>query len=329
MARTPGIEPWRSRLLIMFSGEPDGRPAWVRAVDEGDDAGYFGEGSAAWHVHGSMGTLVAGIRALLMQTLHPGAMAGVHDWSRYRTDPLGRLSGTIRWIICVTFGSAEQARRESARVGRFHDRVAGEYTDAAGATARYSAHDAELLDWVHLAFTDAFLGAAERWAPRIPGGADRYVEEWAIAGELVGVVDPPRTAGELRERLEALRRAGVLRRDERVDDIVRFIRRPPLAFSMRLPYAILFGGAVASLPREFRRMLGLRRPWWPAITATRLALRVVELVLGQTSTSEDAAQRRLAHLRAEGRSTDPVPWTRGRDDAADATRSHGMQRRDA
>ncbi|HET8896215.1 MAG TPA: DUF2236 domain-containing protein, partial [Protaetiibacter sp.] len=89
-----------------------------------------------------------------------------------------------------------------------------------------------------------------------------------------------------------------------------FIRRPPLAFSMRLPYAILFGGAVASLPVEFRRMLGLRRPWWPAITATRVALRVVERILGQTSTSEAAAQRRLARLRAEGRPTDAVAWVR-------------------
>lgn len=292
----------------MFSGEPDGLSAWVRAIDEGEDAGYFGAGSAAWHVHGSMATLVAGIRALLMQTLHPGAMAGVHDGSRYRDDPLGRLAGTIRWILCVTFGSTEQARRESARVDRLHDRVAGEYTDAAGRPARYSAHDPELLDWVHLAFTDAFLGAAEVWAPRIPGGSDRYVAEWAVAGELVGVTDPPRSATALRERLESLRAAGVLRRDARVDEIVGFIRRPPLDATMRLPYAILFGGAVASLPPEFRRMLGLRRPWWPAITATRVALWVVERVLGQKSTSEDAAQRRLARLRAAGRPTDAVAW---------------------
>jgi len=309
MARAPGIEPWRSRMLVMFSGEPDGRPAWVRAIDDGDDAGYFGGGSAAWHVHGSMATLVAGIRALLMQTLHPGAMAGVHDWSRYRDDPLGRLSGTIRWIICVTFGSTDQARRESARVGRFHDRVQGEYAAHDGASVPYSAHDAELLEWVHLAFTDAFLGCAEVWAPRIPGGADRYVAEWAIAGELVGVVDPPRSERELRDRLAALREAGVLRRDERVDEIVGFLRHPPLERAMRLPYAVLFGGAVASLPKEFRQLLGLRRPWWPAITATRIALRVVERVLGQKSTSEDAAQRRLARLRAEGLPTEPVAWT--------------------
>lgn len=308
MARGSGIEPWRSRILTMFSGQPDGEPRWVREVEEGDDAGYFGEGSAAWHVHGSLATLVAGIRALLMQTLHPGAMAGVHDWSRYRSDPLGRLSGTIRWIVTVTFGSTEQARRESARVGRYHDRVEGEYTDAAGARIPYSAHDAELLDWVHLAFTDAFLGAAEVWAPRIPGGADRYVAEWAVSGELVGVTDPPRTAAELRGRIDRLRRSGVLQRDERVDDIVRFIRKPPLGRGMGLPYAILFGGAVASLPKEFRRMLGLRRPWWPAITATRVALWTVERVLGGSSTSEAAARRRIARLRAEGRPTEPVRY---------------------
>jgi uncharacterized protein (DUF2236 family) len=245
-------------------------------------------------------------------------MAGVHDWSRYREDPLGRLSGTIRWILCVTFGSTEQARRESARVGRFHDRVQGEYAGAAGASVRYSAHDAELLEWVHLAFTDAFLGCAEVWARRIPGGSDRYVAEWSIAGELVGVVDPPRTEAELRRRLARLREAGTLRRDERVDEIVRFLRHPPLDPGMRLPYAILFGGAVASLPKEFRTLLGLRRPWWPAITATRVALRVVERVLGQKSTSEAAAQRRLARLRAEGRLTEPVTWTGLPDGHADA-----------
>ena len=89
----------REELLTAFSGTPDGLPAWIRELAEGDDEGFFVPGAAAWTVHGSMGTLVAGIRALLMQALHPGAMAGVHDWSRYRQDPLGRLIGTVRWIV--------------------------------------------------------------------------------------------------------------------------------------------------------------------------------------------------------------------------------------
>ena len=70
---------WRSRLLTTLSGTTDGRPPWVGKIEDGDDIGYFGPGSAAWAVHGGMPTMVAGIRALLLQTLHPGAMAGVHD----------------------------------------------------------------------------------------------------------------------------------------------------------------------------------------------------------------------------------------------------------
>ena len=70
-------------------GWPEGRARWIAEIGEGDDEGFFGPESAAWEVHAAMPTLVAGIRALLMQTLHPGAMAGVHDWSRYKSDPLG------------------------------------------------------------------------------------------------------------------------------------------------------------------------------------------------------------------------------------------------
>jgi uncharacterized protein (DUF2236 family) len=245
-----------------------------------------------------MPTLVAGIRALLMQTLHPGAMAGVHDWSRYRTDAAGRLAGTIRWIVAVTFGSREQADRESARVGRFHDRVNGSYRDGEREVA-YSAHDAELLDWVHLAFTEAFLGCQETWGRAIPGGADAYVRDWAVAGRLVGAQHPPGSRAELHEHLERLRADGTLRRDERVDDAVRFLRRPPIAGS-GLAYRILFAGAVASIPPEFRRLLGLRRAWWPAITMTRLVLAVAGAVLAGSPepSARELAMARVARLRA-------------------------------
>ena len=100
---------WRSHLLQTLSGTDDGSPQWVLDIREGVDEGYFGPVSAAWAVHGGMATMVAGIRALLVQALHPGAMAGVHDWSRYREDPLGRLTGTIRWLITVTFGDRATA----------------------------------------------------------------------------------------------------------------------------------------------------------------------------------------------------------------------------
>jgi uncharacterized protein (DUF2236 family) len=264
---------------------------------EGDDEGYFGPGSAAWAVTGGIATLVAGIRALLMQTLHPGAMAGVHDWSRYQADPLGRLAGTIQWLVTVTFADTATARAESGRVGKYHDRVKGTYLDVNGDERPYRADDPELLSWVHLVFTDAFLGCHELWGGPIPGGADAYVREWATAGELVGVQNPPRSDAELRSQLEAF--APVLKSDERVAEAVRFIRNPPLRRSMLPAYRILFAGAVASLPDEYRRMLGLRRSRLPVIWATGVVLGAVKAVLGPSSTSEDAARTRLARLEAQ------------------------------
>lgn len=291
-------EALRAELLTAFSGTPDGLAPWVRDLATGDDEGYFEPGGPAWTVHAGLGTLVAGIRALLMQALHPGAMAGVHDWSRYRQDPLGRLTGTVRWIVVTTFGTTEQAQRETDRVMRFHARVAGEYRDNDGTDRAYTAADADLVRWVHLAFADAFLGCHLVWGGPIPGGPDAYVREWATAGELMGVDGPPRSVAELREQLASF--DGQLRRDERVDDVVRFIRRPPLSPRLRGAYGILFGGAVASLPVQYRRLLGLRRPWWPAKTLTRVALASAGAALGSGGqpSSAQLAMQRVERLRA-------------------------------
>lgn len=285
---------WRSNVLSTLTGNDDGRPYWVDKIEHGNDAGYFGPGSAAWAVHGGIPTMVAGIRSLLMQALHPGAMAGVHDWSRYQEDALGRLSGTVQWLVTVTYADTELARAETARVGRFHDRVRGTYVDNAGLERSYAASDPELLRWVHLVFADSFLACHQLWGGPIPGGADQYVREWATAGELLGVPNPPRSEAELREGLDSYR--AERRSDERVKDVVRFIRNPPLTRTMKPAYRILFAGAVASLPREYREMLGLRRTWLPAITATRVMLGVIGMLLGSTSSSEEAALRRIARL---------------------------------
>jgi len=243
----------RARLLTALSGDPEGSPAWVRELADGDDAGYFPESGAAWTVHGSMATLVAGIRALLLQALHPGAMAGVHDWSSYRDDPLGRLSGTVRWVVCVTYGSTAHADRETARVGRLHARVTGDYVDGAGAGRAYSAGDPQLAEWVHLAFTDAFLTCRQVWGARmpggrIPGGADAYVAEWATAGRLMRVADPPTTEAELRRRLRGYLDRGELRADARVHEVVAFLRRPPVGGPEGIGHRPLFAGGVGTIP---------------------------------------------------------------------------------
>ena len=295
------VESMRSHLLETFSGDGQGTPHWVKNLESGNDVGYFGPDSAAWVVHGGMPTMVAGIRALLMQTLHPGAMAGVHDWSRYKEDPLGRLAGTIQWLITVTFADTALAQTESDRVSHFHDRVKGTYVDAQGHERNYSAGDPELLYWVHVVFTDAFLGCHEIWGSPIPGGADQYVREWSIAGELVGVANPPRSEAELRAAMHEFNAQGILKHDERVEETIEFLRRPPLRRSMMPFYRIMFAGAVASIPDEYRTVLGLRKPRWPAKWATGLILHLLQLLLGPSSTSEDAARRRLARLDVQTR----------------------------
>lgn len=301
-SRTAGRPTLRARLLTALSGDPDGTPAWVRALADGDDAGWFADGGAVWTVHAGTGTFVAGIRALLLQALHPGAMAGVHDFSRYRDDPIGRLTGTVRWIICLTYGSTAQAARETGRVARLHERVQGSYESASG-TRSYSAADADLVDWVHLAFTEAFLGAHERWGGPIPGGPDAYVREWAQAGRLMGLDDPPLTEADLHARMDGYLTRGELRRDERVDDVVRFLRRAPFTGMMRVAYRVLFAAAVASLPVRYRRLLGLRRTPLPVVTATRLVLAVSARALARGPRAQDFARERLRRLAGEESTT--------------------------
>jgi uncharacterized protein (DUF2236 family) len=295
----------RARLREVLSGQPTGIPAWTEELSRGGDAGYFPEGSAVWEVHRDIATLVAGPRALLMQAMHPGAMAGVHDHSRYREDALGRLNGTIRWITTVTYGSRAQAEAASGWVRRLHERVRGTYTTTDGRTVSYAAQDDDLVSWVHLAFADSFLRAFERYADRpVPGGSDAYVRGWAVAGELMGVPDPPRSVAELERRLEGIRDAGVLRADRRVHEAVRFIRSPPLPGLLRHTYPALFRGAVATLPGWSREMLGLRAVLPVEEVATRAVLRAGERLLGHAAAPEQARIRlaALAQEDAAGRS---------------------------
>jgi uncharacterized protein (DUF2236 family) len=290
---------FQSLLLETLTKESGGEPPWVEAFAQGDDEGYFGPGSAPWVVHGELPTLVAGVRALLMQALHPGALAGVHDHSRYEEDPLGRLSGTIRWLMSVTFGSTATAQQASAMVGRLHDRVVGTYVDARGEERPYAAGDPELLTWVHVAFTEAFLGAQLQWGSPIPGGADAYIGQWAVAGELMGVPAPPRSLAEHEAALAGF--DADLKYDERTARVVRFLRNPGLSPAVVPAYKLLFEGAVASLPERYRELLQLRRTRArraAAIGACGAFLSIADRLVTHPGASEIAARQRISRVRA-------------------------------
>ena len=291
----------------VVSGDPTGAPEWVRDLRSGADEGYFGPGSAAWAVHGSLPTLIGGIRALLMQALHPAALAGVVQHSRYEQDALGRLAGTTQWLTVVTFGDRAAADRECARVRGMHRRVTGTF-ETPGGPAPYAASDPELLRWVHVAFTDSFLAAHRVWGGPIPGGEDAYVREWATAGELVGVVDPPRSVAELADQIAGF--DPVLRGSDDARRTVDFVRNAPVPLAARPAYAVLFAGAVSTMTPGHRAALSL--PTLPS-TVTRPAagavLRALALALGPSSPSQQAARDRVDGLpehRAKGLSGDAV-----------------------
>lgn len=296
----------RGQILTMFSGDPNGEPDWITVMSEGSDTGYFGPGSAVWHVNGGIPVIVGGVRALLMQTLHPGAMAGVHDHSRYASDPIGRLSGTVRWVVTTTFGAKDTVSNETSRVSRLHNRVRGDYQpgNPPEEAREYSAHDEDLIAWVHVVFTDAFLRAHREWGDEIPAeregetGEDRYVREWAEAGRLMGMANPPTSVAELEQMIEDFR--PVLRADDRVREALTFLTKPPLPRLARLPYSILIAGAIVTIDPQYRAMLGLTKPWWPASFLTRVMLAIISRTLGSESTSRKRARERIERLENSG-----------------------------
>ncbi len=260
---------------------------------EGDEPGLFLPTDAPWIVHADFATLVGGIRALLMQALHPGSLAGVAQHSRYEQDPLGRLSGTIRWLTITTFGSKTAIQNEAGRVNRMHTRVVGEYESADGERLNYRAAEPHLLLWVHIAFMESFLRAHQNYSKRpIPGGADEYVRLWARSVEPLGLERAPLSESELLETLESYRPELVV--TEKTSAVINWIRRAPLPPLAKPVYALLFQSALASLPKEYRDLIGLKgAPLWLTRPVTTSLLRVMRFAIGPESPIEDAARERL------------------------------------
>jgi uncharacterized protein (DUF2236 family) len=284
------------RFRRLLSGDPDGVPPWLDVIAAGDEPGLYLPTDAPWIVHADFGTLVGGIRALLMQALHPGSLTGVANHSRYEQDALGRLAGTIRWLTVTTFGSQTAVAGEAQRVNRMHKRVTGEYTTSTGEERPYKAADPDLLLWVHIAFMESFLRCHQMYAWReIPGGADAYVRLWAKSVEPIGLAAAPMNESQLIAEIERYKRELVA--TEKTLDVVKFIKRPPLPVLARPVYWLLFEAAVVSLPIEFRTLLGLKaKPRWIIQPLTRGVLRFIRLAIGPESPIEDGAIERLRRI---------------------------------
>lgn len=224
---------------------------------------WFAEDSAIRQVHGDASMFAGGIRALLLQSLHPLAMAGVMDHSGFEGDPWGRLERTSHFLAVTTFGTAADADAMVSVIRRVHATVEGTAPDG----RPYSATDPHLLRWVHVAEIDSFLTAHQRYGarPLDQDGRDAYVADASRVAEALGVLDPPRSEAELRNQLVAYRPE--LQSTPAARETARFLLlRPPLPLLARAPYSALSAAAVAMLPRWARRKLLL--PYLPLTEAT-------------------------------------------------------------
>lgn len=214
-------------------------------------------GSVAWRVHGDVTTMmVGGISGLLLQMLHPAALAGVWDHSNFRDDMLGRLRRTARFVATTTYGHRDDAELLIAKVRRIHAQVRGELPDG----RPYAAEDPRLLAWVHVTGEISFLEAWIRHAEpdMIRADQDRFFDEVAVVAERLGADPIPRTRSEAEALIESF--LPELKADGRTAIVRDLILRPAETGLAALPVQqLLCRAAVALLPHWARRMHGLRR----------------------------------------------------------------------
>lgn len=230
-------------------------------LDEAADWGLFGPDSVTWKVHTHPVLIVGGFRALMIQALHPLAMAGVAMYSDYKSDPLSRFRRTAQYVHQVVFSDTEAARTAAAHVRSVHDRVNG----IDPVTGKYfSANDPETLLWVHCAQAySAIVARRELVGDLTDDEQDRYLKEFVVAGELIGIPREiiPASREEYREYFAAMRPS--LCASEASHEVISFVSKPDLRlvsvkdwpFAVNLKWA---GHAAATLmPRSLRQMAGM------------------------------------------------------------------------
>jgi uncharacterized protein (DUF2236 family) len=290
-----GGERIASAFRKAVSGDPKGLPAWANEMAIGNDAGFYGPDSDVWKVHGSLATLVGGVRALLMQAAYPAALAGVSQHSAYDTDPLGRLERTTRWLTITSFGSTEAIAKEARRVNALHSHVVGDYIDQQEQIQRYEASQARHLLWVHCAFTDSFLVAYRELGRDSDRSVKSYVKEWARSAEPLGLQGAPASDEELQEVLNGFldNEIGEIEATKR---IVHFIIHPPFSKVAMPFYRILCNAAISTMDPRVLNALGLKaksRIWLRVVSPL---LRILQMLLGKESPSQTIARNRIAQL---------------------------------
>lgn len=247
------IDRYRDRVVDRAT-DPFGHAEYplAKTLDHAGDPGLFGPDSVSWRVIGDASAFVGGVRALLVQAVHPEVVAGVADHSSYQADPLGRLSRTSAYVTATTFGAIPEVDQAVDRVRHAHRPVTGR----SHRNVPYSAGKPEFAAWVHNVLTDSFLQAYQAYGPTrlTPDEADRFVLEQTKVGRLLDADPLPETAAELADWV-ALHPA--LDESPGMAETRRFLTNPPLDPVQRVGYQALYRGALPTIPTRVLDLLDL------------------------------------------------------------------------
>jgi uncharacterized protein (DUF2236 family) len=232
---------------VIGSQRPESRG--VDRVPEGTgDYGPLGPTSVTWRVSADLSSPVAGLRSLLMQALHPLAMAGVDQHSGWRRDPVGGLAAATGYLATVTFGTR-----------RIHDHVRG--PDAVTGQP-YKASDPDLLLWMHATLVDSVLAAGSLVGMALSASdSNSYVAEMVTAAELTGVPRPlvPSSVPELDLYIASVR-PGLRCTPAAAESMAYLLDPPGLGGDAAEIWQNVRDAAITALPRWARLMYGYGAP---------------------------------------------------------------------
>ena len=261
------------------------------------DPGLFGPDSVTWRVHGDPSMALGGLRALLLQAVHPLAMAGVIQHSDFRADPWGRLLRTAEYVGVTTFGTSVEAKRAGAKVRGIHGKLAGIEPESG---LSYRVNDPELLRWVHCCEAESFLSTAVRCGLRLSRAEqDRYYAEQTRQAALVGLdpTDVPGDSASMVDYFQDMRAQLHVTAEAR--RTVSFVLWPPMPTRVRLgtparpAWAALAAASVAMLPRWARRLYRL-----PGVPTTDLGATVAGVAFRSGLLVVPGRLRNGPHLKA-------------------------------
>lgn len=257
------VESLRLKLVSQVRGVFHDTANGQQPTPPSDDA-LFERDTPIRQVHADIvGMMTGGVRALLLQMLHPHALQGVLDHSNFREDMHGRLRRTARFIAVTTFGHRDAAMTAIERVNRIHAAVGGTLPDG----TPYQATNPRTLAWVHVTEAQSFLaGYIRHVRPAMPvAEQDEYYRQFALIARALGADPVPETRAEADRIFRELRHDLATSKEAR--DVAQLVLSQRPQGTPRSVQTMITADAVAMLPDWARTMLHLQRPVLTALPA--------------------------------------------------------------